>query len=135
RADGRAHVASPAARRIAEGRGIDLSQVKGSGPGGRIIVRDLDQVAAAPAGGLRDAVIANITASWQQIPHIHIGGELIADGLAEAKRAAPQGSTVTDLLVLAVARALRDVPALNGGERIHLSLAVATEGGVVAPVL
>src|SRR5207253_10001276 len=84
-----AHVASPAARRLAAERGVDLSSVAGSGPGGRIIARDLEHLAPArPAGGLREAVIASITASWQQIPHIHIGGELAADGLAEAKRRA-----------------------------------------------
>ena len=38
---------------------------------------------AAPGAGdrLREAVVRNITASWQQIPHVHIGGELAADGL------------------------------------------------------
>jgi pyruvate dehydrogenase E2 component (dihydrolipoyllysine-residue acetyltransferase) len=149
--DVRRHTASPAARRIADQRGVDLTQVRGSGPGGRIMVRDLEaapgpaapQVAAA--NGLREAVIANITASWQQIPHIHIGGELDASGLAEAKRAAtalPQGErvTVTDLLVVAVARALRDVPELNGtlgkpAARVHLALAVATPSGILAPVI
>jgi pyruvate dehydrogenase E2 component (dihydrolipoamide acetyltransferase) len=146
------HVASPAARRIAAERGIDLASATGSGPGGRIIARDLET--ALPVGtvpvmagtvpamagtvpeGLREAVVANITASWQQIPHIHIGGELVADGLAEARRDAPPEATVTDLLILAVAAALADVPELNGrSERVDLSLAVATGGGVVAPVL
>ena len=60
------------------------------------------------------------------------------------KRVARAGVTVTDLLALAVARALRDVPDLNGhvgvrgaapSERVHLALAVATADGVVAPVL
>jgi pyruvate dehydrogenase E2 component (dihydrolipoamide acetyltransferase) len=48
--------------------------------------------------------------------------------------------TVTDLLILAVARALRDVPELNGtlgkrAERVHLALAVAAADGIVAPVI
>jgi pyruvate dehydrogenase E2 component (dihydrolipoamide acetyltransferase) len=148
--DGRREAVSPAARRIAADRGIDLAAISGSGPGGRIMARDLEQApAAAPtpsarATGLREAVVANITASWQQIPHVHIGGELAADGLAEARRRAalPSGErvTITDLLILAVVRALRDVPELNGArgaraERIDLALAVATAEGVVAPVL
>jgi pyruvate dehydrogenase E2 component (dihydrolipoamide acetyltransferase) len=135
-------VASPAARRIAAERGLDLRQVSGSGPGGRIMARDLEQAPAAvpapPSGatGLRDAVIANITASWQQIPHIHIGGELAADGLAQAKRSAREGTTLTDLLVLALVQALQEVPELNGGSpRVNVALAVATPQGVVAPVL
>ena len=42
-------LASPLARRIAEQAGIDLSQVKGSGPHGRIIRRDLEGLKGAPA--------------------------------------------------------------------------------------
>jgi pyruvate dehydrogenase E2 component (dihydrolipoamide acetyltransferase) len=143
-------IASPAARRLARERGIDLGAVRGTGPGGRIVARDLAVApaaeAAAPGGDrLREAVVANITASWQQIPHVHIGGELDAEGLLDARGAAGEGVTVTDLLVLALARALAEVPELNGlrrpdgsvqtGGAVHLSLAVATSGGVVAPVV
>jgi pyruvate dehydrogenase E2 component (dihydrolipoamide acetyltransferase) len=149
--DGRRHTASPAARRIAAERGVDLTQVRGSGPGGRIMAKDLEATAvpaaprAQPGHGLREAVIANITASWQQIPHIHIGGELDGTGLAKAKQtlsALPEGEkiTVTDLLIVAVARALGDVPELNGtlgkpASGVHLALAVATPGGILAPVV
>lgn len=148
--DGRT-IASPAARRLALERGIDLASVRGSGPSGRIVASDLEQLSSAeasttasPAPGfrrdLRAAVVANITASWAAIPHIHVGGEIDARGILEARRSAvlPSGErvTVTDLLVLAVARALRDVPRVNGGsERVNLALAVATEETVVAPVL
>ncbi len=41
--------ASPLARKVASDRGVDLAQVQGSGPDGRIIVRDLDRVPAAAA--------------------------------------------------------------------------------------
>jgi len=144
--DGRRHTASPAARRIAAELGVDLTQVRGSGPGGRIMAKDLEgtPVSAAartgPSHGLREAVLANITASWQQIPHIHIGGELDGTGLAEASRTAGEKVTITDLLIVAVARALGDVPELNGtigkpASRVHLALAVATPGGILAPVI
>jgi pyruvate dehydrogenase E2 component (dihydrolipoamide acetyltransferase) len=160
-------IASPAARRLARERGVDIATVAGTGPGGRIVARDVGAApvpsagtaapAPAPLGGdpapvardrLREAVVANITASWQQIPHVHIGGELAADGLVQARSAAapPEGGlTVTDLLVVALARALVDVPELNGLRRsdgsverdgaVHLSLAVASADGVVAPVI
>ena len=160
-------IASPAARRLARERGVDIATVAGTGPGGRIVARDVGAApvhpagtalpAPAPLGGgpapvprdrLREAVVANITASWQQIPHVHIGGELAADGLVQARAAAapPEGGlTVTDLLVVALARALAEVPELNGLRRsdgsverdgaVHLSLAVASADGVVAPVI
>lgn len=104
---------------------------------------------AAPvaAGGLRQAVLANIVASWQAIPHIHISGELDVAGLVEARRrqaGADRRATVTDLLLLALSRALVDVPELNGtvengaprrAADVNLSVAVATDQGVIAPVL
>lgn len=148
-------IASPAARRLAREREVDLAPLRGSGPGGRIVARDV--AAAAVTGGqtaassgddrLRAAVVANITASWQQIPHVHIGGELAADGVmrARASASADTAVTVTDLLVVALARALAEVPELNALRRadgsversraVHLSIAVATASGVVAPVL
>ena len=145
-------VASPAARRIAREQGIELAALRGSGPGGRIVARDVGLTPAddghATADGddrLRAAVVANITASWQQIPHVHIGGELAADGVRQARAAHGAGVTVTDVLVVALARALREVPELNAllrpdgsverSRAVHLSIAVATADGVVAPVL
>lgn len=135
----RRHRASPAVRRMARDRGIDLAQVTGSGPGGQITARDLERVPAA-SGTLRDSVIAQLAASWREIPHIHIGGELDGTGLMAAKNTAPAGTTVTDLLILAVTGALGDVPELNGtvdkpSRRIHIALAVATPNGVVSPVI
>ena len=136
----RKHIASPAARRIARERGITLEKAKGSGPGGRITVRDLEGVTASAKPSLREAVVAQLSASWRDIPHIHIGGELDGAGLAAAKRSAQSGITVTDLLILAIVRALRTVPELNGtlgkvSDRVHLALAVATPAGVISPVI
>jgi pyruvate dehydrogenase E2 component (dihydrolipoamide acetyltransferase) len=48
RADGRVK-ASPLARRLAREKGIDIAQVSGSGPEGRIIAQDVEQAAVAPA--------------------------------------------------------------------------------------
>jgi pyruvate dehydrogenase E2 component (dihydrolipoamide acetyltransferase) len=47
--------ASPLARRIAAERGIDLGGVAGSGPEGRVVLRDLESAAAAPAAPARPA--------------------------------------------------------------------------------
>ena len=150
--------ASPAARRLAERLGLDLTGVHGTGPGGRIVVRDLGVAPPMPAGRpgeeaprddrLREAVVRSIVASWQQIPHVQIGGELAADGLVAAHaalRPTDAQVTVTDLLAFALARALAEVPELNAtlgpdgtvtrSGAVHLSLAVATPRGVVAPVL
>ena len=100
--------------------------MRGSGPGGRIVTRDVGGIPAeegrASADGddrLRAAVVANIAASWQQIPHVHIGAELAADGVMRARAAVAPGAsvTVTDMLVVALARALGEVPELNAVRR------------------
>ena len=135
--------ASPAARRLARETGVDLAHVTGSGPGGRIVARDIPTPPAEPAKPLRDAVTRALTASWREIPHIHIVGELEADRLVEARARRPQ-LRVTDLLAFALARALAEVPDLNGfvgpdGPRLEnqvaIALAVATPRGVLAPVI
>ena len=75
---------------------------------------------------------------------IHVGGELAADGLVDAHRAASRRwegkTTLADLLVFAVSRALRDVPELNGvagaspAATIDLALGAAGPYGTVWPV-
>jgi pyruvate dehydrogenase E2 component (dihydrolipoamide acetyltransferase) len=48
--DGDRPKASPVARRIAKERGLDLSQLQGSGPGGRIVKADVEQAVSAAGG-------------------------------------------------------------------------------------
>jgi pyruvate dehydrogenase E2 component (dihydrolipoamide acetyltransferase) len=80
--------ASPLVRKMAQDRGIDLRALKGTGPGGRIRVEDLDQAAHAPATnapasptslapdeeristvGLRKAIAARMVKAATTIPH------------------------------------------------------------------
>ncbi|WP_439533597.1 pyruvate dehydrogenase complex dihydrolipoamide acetyltransferase [Polymorphobacter sp.] len=49
RAEGERVVASPLARRVAAASGIDLSTVTGSGPGGRVVLADVEAMGSAPA--------------------------------------------------------------------------------------
>jgi pyruvate dehydrogenase E2 component (dihydrolipoamide acetyltransferase) len=83
-----------------------------------------------------------LVASWREIPHVHIGGRIFGDSLI-VMRGRSSRWTITDLLAYALARALVDVPELNGtysgssllSQTVNLSLAVATPRGVVAPTL
>jgi pyruvate dehydrogenase E2 component (dihydrolipoamide acetyltransferase) len=68
--------ASPLARRIAEEKGIDLSSIQGSGPGGRVVKADVEQArapAAAPAvaaaPGVTPAHLAAELALTGEVPH------------------------------------------------------------------
>ena len=97
--------ASPLARRIAEEKGIDLSSVQGSGPGGRIVKADIEQApakAAAPAAApdLARHVAAEL-ATAAQIPHETVKlsnmRKTIARRLSEAKQTVPHIYLTVDI--------------------------------------
>jgi pyruvate dehydrogenase E2 component (dihydrolipoamide acetyltransferase) len=105
--------ASPLARRLAEAQGIDLSALKGSGPGGRIVRADLGPAgggamaapqAAAPApaaasqpfeteipheeiklSNMRKTIARRLTESKQQIPHIYLTVDVRLDALLKLR--------------------------------------------------
>ena len=112
RAEGERIKASPLARRLAEAQGIDLSSLKGSGPGGRIVRADLGEAAggamaapkaAAPAAAaapvepgdiphevvklsnMRKTIARRLTESKQQIPHIYLTLDVQLDALLKLR--------------------------------------------------
>ena len=107
-----------------------------------------------PLRGIRGVVARNMAASWSEIPHIHIMDELDASLLVDFRNrmrsmGRPGAELVTHLSVAAVAaaRALRRFPMVNGHveghpgedivipESVHLGIAVATDSGLMVPVL
>jgi pyruvate dehydrogenase E2 component (dihydrolipoamide acetyltransferase) len=174
--------ASPLARAIARDAGIDLSTVRGSGPGGRIVRADVQAAVAALGSGVTPAAAAptpsaistgpdveelplnnvrRITAkrlveSMQQAPHFYLTSVVDADELVAARArinaglaavagdATPVKVSVNDIVVKAVASALRAHPEVNvsyTGEkllryrRIHVGVAVALPDGLIVPVI
>jgi pyruvate dehydrogenase E2 component (dihydrolipoamide acetyltransferase) len=184
-ADGERIKASPVARRLADERGIDLRQVKGTGPGGRIIKENVEdfkpeaakapaaapaaQPAAAPAAPqapapsaeavpmsrMRRAIARAMTDSQPGTPHIYVTAEIdMAAAVALRKQINDSGAaevkvSINDLVVKAAAKALRKFPTLNSSyatsadgqpavlthSQINVSVAVALEDGLVAPVV
>jgi pyruvate dehydrogenase E2 component (dihydrolipoamide acetyltransferase) len=134
-------VASPIVRRLARERGLDLSAITGTGPGGRIVRRDLDGLtastpapapAAAPAAapatagavgtpeklsGMRKAIARRLTESKTTVPHFYVTAHCRVDRLlalrAQVNEAAPRKVSVNDFVLKAVAGALVEVPAAN----------------------
>lgn len=128
---------SPLARRLAQEAGLELSHIKGSGPGGRIVERDVQGAAAAhPASGagvagdyagcahevrpidaMRRTIAQRLLASKQNIPHFYLSCDVRADALLALRRRlqSAQGSapTVNDFLVKAQALALLEVAEAN----------------------
>jgi pyruvate dehydrogenase E2 component (dihydrolipoamide acetyltransferase) len=160
--DGRKVRASPAARRAAAEIGVPIESVPGSGPYGRIYLSDILEMepetppAEPPEALLREPLSrirrlgAERTAkSFSEVPHFYLTRDLEADRLVELQerlgRRMEPAPSITDLLALAVARTLGDHPRLNAryageGEleihdRVNLGIAVATEAGLVVPVL
>ena len=137
-------VASPIVRRLARERGLDLAAIAGTGPGGRIVRRDLDVVptpAAAPLAaapveattgvpekltGMRKAIARRLTESKTTVPHFYVTAHCRVDRLlalrAQVNEAAPRKVSVNDFVLKAVAGALVEVPAANaiwGGDHLR----------------
>ncbi len=155
--------ASPLARSMARRAGLSLDDVEGSGPGGRIIKRDIERTlktgmaakvpVASPAWeetrvpGMRRVIAERLQEAKQTIPHFYLSLDCDIDRLLEARReinAAGHRVSVNDFIIRALALALRDVPDANvqwAGDvmrrfaRVDLSVAVAIEGGLVTPVI
>lgn len=101
RTAGGGHV-TPLARRLAAERGIDLSQLKGSGPHGRVVARDVETAAPARGGGIAAGPsAAQIKALFQNVEHevVPLDGmrSTIARRLVEAKQTIPHFYLTTDL--------------------------------------
>jgi pyruvate dehydrogenase E2 component (dihydrolipoamide acetyltransferase) len=134
--------ASPKARRLAEERGVDLSMVAGTGPGGAILEEDVLHASERPVpaaeteSALWRAMAANVTQSWKEAPHFFVIREADAGALGEERRRSPDGVTYTDLLLRCVALALVKHPRLNGGaQEVNIGLAVAVPDGLIVPVI
>jgi pyruvate dehydrogenase E2 component (dihydrolipoamide acetyltransferase) len=154
-------LASPAARRLAQQRGLELGGLRGSGPGGAIVSADVERAAAAagpaPAvrrfdpGEMRRAIGAAMARSKREIPHYYLSTtiDITATQLwieaQNAQRPPPQRLLLAVPLLKAVALALRGSPELNGyyvadgfqpSAAIHLGIAIAIRGGgLMAPAI
>ncbi|MCT4665109.1 MAG: pyruvate dehydrogenase complex dihydrolipoamide acetyltransferase [Flavobacteriales bacterium] len=132
--DGRVK-ASPLAKKLASEKGINLSQVNGTGDGGRIVKRDIDfyqpaqAVATVSYSGMEEGVeeIANsqmrkviakrLGESKFSAPHYYLGIEIDMDGAIAARKAInslPDTKvSFNDMVVKAAAMALRKHPQVN----------------------
>ncbi|WP_336945459.1 pyruvate dehydrogenase complex dihydrolipoamide acetyltransferase [Asaia sp. HN010] len=164
--------ASPLARRIAAKKGLDLSGVKGTGPNGRILRRDVEnaQIAApakaeaaiaAPAevkrvanSTMRKVIARRLSESKQNVPHFYVAVDIELDALlalrAQLNAASPSEGegqfkiSVNDMMIKAVALALRSCPGLNvqftEAETLHfpdidISMAVSIPDGLITPII
>jgi pyruvate dehydrogenase E2 component (dihydrolipoamide acetyltransferase) len=133
--------ASPLARRIAQDRSIDLGSISGTGPGGRIVKRDVEAIAAPvvaleasspvpasvsaiasgvkPFSAMRKAIARRMVESKSPVPHFYVTMAVLMDeALALRQRineklAKEDRISVNDLIIKACALALRKHPGLQ----------------------
>jgi pyruvate dehydrogenase E2 component (dihydrolipoamide acetyltransferase) len=186
--------ASPLARRAASDAGIDLTNIAGSGPHGRVVKRDLEAIPSktpqedgtvigqseisvpavvsskkmVPAplkstpgenfteiihSNMRMVIADRLTKSSNEIPHFFLTIECEIERLLEMRKdlnnRAPEGEgffklSVNDFVVRAVALAIKKVPMVNVSwtdkamrqlNNVDISIAVATEGGLITPII
>jgi len=157
RADGRI-VASPIAQRLAREKGVDLTGITGSGPRGRITEADVLRftettavTAPAPPGELvslsrvRKATGERMARSFQTAPHFTLQVEVdMTEVVRWRERHIDEKPSVTALLVMGVAQALRQFPQVNASftdqgilqyASVNIGVAVAVEQGLIVPVI
>ena len=152
-------IASPRAKALAADRGIDLSTITGTGPGGRIVEEDVANVKAPPTPMLQDgtdqplsqmrkAIARATTQSKAPVPHFYLTSEI---DMEQAERFRDQFKhnrtthpSVTDLLIKASAIALTRHPEINvsfTGQAIRrhahldIGIAVGIDDGLITPVI
>lgn len=146
------HRISPLARRLAAEKGVDLAAITGTGPGGTIQSADIEHaIPEKGSDGMRRAIAAAMAKSNREIPHYylqsHIDMTRALAWLTEQNSHLPIDKRLLPAVILlkTVAKALRDVPGLNGfwvddrhqiSEAIHLGFAISMKGGgLVAPAI
>ena len=163
--------ASPLAKKIADEKGIDINSVSGSGDGGRIVKRDVETFSPSAKGGskinitlptvigqesfeevpvsqMRKVIARRLSESKHTAPHFYLTMSINMDKAIEARKSmleySPVKISVNDIIIKAVAGALRKNPAANASwlgdkirynHHINIGVAVAIEDGLIVPVV
>jgi pyruvate dehydrogenase E2 component (dihydrolipoamide acetyltransferase) len=157
--------ASPLAKAVAKELGVNLKVIQGTGISGRIVAEDVER--AAKSGGARggagpvpaDQVLKNtpmrktiakrLLQSHQDIPTFFLTSEFDMQGFVDLRKALKTGTpdlklSYNDLMIKAVALALRETPAVNATwadnaitrhGRCDIGVAVALPDGLITPMI
>ena len=154
--------ASPLAKRLAEERGLSLGLIPGSGEGGRIVKRDVEAFVGGSSNAasaverftevgvsqMRKTIARRLAESKFTAPHFYLSLTIDMDAAMVARKAindrGPHRVSFNDMVVKAVAMALKNHPAVNSSwledrirynEHVHIGVAVAVEDGLLVPVV
>ena len=149
--------ASPVAQRMAEEQGVELEQVEGSGPGGRVVKEDVAAVAKSGAKGeteviaptkLQQTVSRRMAESKATAPDytltVEVDMTLAVELRKRLKQTTENPPSFNDMVVKAAANALREHPRVNGAyrdgkfelySRVNIGIAVAGQDALVVPTI
>ena len=154
--------ASPFVKKISKEKNIDLTIINGSGPGGRIIKRDLESHENVKASNtdinfkhevikpstMRKVIAKRTLEAKQQIPHFYLTIESDVGKLIELRKKINENNSVkvsfNDLIVKALAMAMKKNPNTNVYWQdnqiyklndIDVSVAVAIDEGLITPIV
>ena len=154
--------ASPLAKRLAKEKGVDISLISGSGEGGRVVKRDVDnyqygvvrtglteeRYSEEPVSQMRKTIARRLSESKFTAPHFYLSISLNMDSAISSRKAinAKLGHKISfnDIIVKASAMSLREHPTVNSSwrgdvirrnEHVNVGVAVAVEEGLLVPVV
>ncbi|MET0691800.1 MAG: dihydrolipoamide acetyltransferase family protein [Candidatus Binatia bacterium] len=156
-------LASPAAKRIAQEKGVNLASLQGSGPEGSVLADDVLRASTTelphrpatpeaekiPLTPMRRIVGERMTQSKLSAPHFYISmdidmsavGALRGEWKSHSDEMVP---SINDFILRACARALKDFPLINStyteqgiklSSEINIGMAVALDEGLLVPVI
>lgn len=154
--------ASPLAKRLAEEKGFDIALISGSGEGGRVIKRDVDnfktdivregvleeKFSEEPVSQMRKTIARRLAESKFTAPHFYLTISVDMDNAIASRKAinakSAQKISFNDFIVKASAVSLREHPSINSSWRedvilrndhINIGVAIAVEDGLLVPVV
>ncbi len=153
---------SPLAKKIAAEKGINLSNIIGTGTGGRIVKRDLDAIQVGvdinyvssesfkeePVSQMRKTIANRLSESKFSAPHFYLTMEISMDDLIKERASintiASTKISFNDLVIKAAGMSLRDHPQVNAAwmgdkirynKHINIGVAIAVDEGLLVPVV
>jgi pyruvate dehydrogenase E2 component (dihydrolipoamide acetyltransferase) len=153
--------ASPLAKLLAQEKGVDVNKIKGSGDGGRVIKRDIENYQGGTRSIVREERFTEVSVSQMRktiakrlaeskfsAPHFYLTVSIDMAAAMQARTAINEVSSVkisfNDLVIKASALSLKKHPAVNSAwlgdkirynEHTHIGVAVAVEDGLLVPVV
>ncbi|WP_353278208.1 pyruvate dehydrogenase complex dihydrolipoamide acetyltransferase [Wolbachia endosymbiont (group A) of Agelastica alni] len=153
---------SPLAKKIAQNEGVNVQQLKGTGPYGRIIKADVleslgsgihtespEKDTIVEVSNMRQVIAQRLTESKQNVPHFYLTVDCQVDKLISLKNEISLANennkvTINDLIIKAAAFSMKKFPDINSSwidnkilkySNVDISIAVALEDGLITPIV